>query len=29
VYGIYENDYMTLSFPNDTQWDEFLVYWLQ
>ncbi|ABQ46315.1 peptidase C11, clostripain [Thermotoga petrophila RKU-1] len=28
IYRAYENDYMTLSFPIDTQWDEFLGYWL-
>ncbi|AIY85838.1 MULTISPECIES: clostripain-related cysteine peptidase [unclassified Thermotoga] len=28
IYQTYEDDYMTLSFPSDTWWDEFLEYWL-
>ncbi|KAF2959873.1 clostripain-related cysteine peptidase [Thermotoga sp. 38H-to] len=28
IYQTYKNDYMTLSFPSDTLWDEFLEYWL-
>ncbi|AAD35727.1 peptidase C11 [Thermotoga maritima MSB8] len=27
-YQDYQTDYQTLSFPYDTQWDEFLEYWL-
>lgn len=27
-YQDYQTDYQTLSFPSDTQWDEFLEYWL-
>ncbi|MCD6551325.1 clostripain-related cysteine peptidase, partial [Thermotoga sp.] len=27
-YRTYQADYQTLSFPSDTQWDEFLEYWL-
>ncbi|KHC90342.1 peptidase C11, clostripain [Thermotoga sp. Mc24] len=28
IYQTYKDDYMTLSFPSDTLWDEFLEYWL-